>query len=192
VLRRGNTLFDPAWGANETQFLLSSVPSRCGRIRSEFLQRPVGTGCTSNCGGGGNGFVNVTVTSTPSQTLSFPSLAWQILSVQLINGSGGATIVVQGALPPVDFARLQTDSQLLGSAQSVPAGTYTSAKIQLAPSTDPSYFYNSSSATVLGCAPGTVCKIPGTVAGFGATTVTVPLASQLPQMVTLASASTLI
>ncbi len=136
---------------------------------------PVGTGCTSNCGGGGNGFVNVTVTSTPSQTLSFPSLAWQILSVQLINGSGGATIVVQGALPPVDFARLQTDSQLLGSAQSVPAGTYTSAKIQLAPSTDPSYFYNSSSATVLGCAPGTVCKIPGTVAGFGATTVTVPI-----------------
>jgi len=134
-----------------------------------------GTGCTSHCGGGGNGIVNVTVTSTPSQTFSFPFLAWEILSVQLINSSGGATTVVQGALPPVDFARLQTDSQFLGSAQSFPAGTYTSAKIQLAPSTDPSYFFNSSSATLLGCAAGTVCKIPGTVAGFGAATVTVPV-----------------
>jgi hypothetical protein len=132
--------------------------------------------CTVNCGGGGNGSVIVTVTSTPSQTFSFPYLEWGILSVQLINSSGGATTVVAGALPPAEFARLQTDSQFLGKALSpVPAGTYTSAKIQLAPSTAASYFYNGSNATLLGCAPGAVCKIPGTVAGFGATTVTVPV-----------------
>src|SRR5579859_5341879 len=139
---------------------------------------PVLTTCTSNCGGGGGGgtgSVVVTVTSTPSQTFFFPSLDWQILSVQLINSSGGAVVVVQGALPPVDFARLQTDSQFLGSGQSVPAGTYTSAKIQLAPSTASSYFFNSSGATLLGCASGAVCAIPGTVAGFGAATVTVPV-----------------
>jgi hypothetical protein len=132
--------------------------------------------CTVNCGGGGNGSVIVTVTSTPSQTFFFPYLEWGILSVQLINSSGGATTVVAGALPPVEFARLQTDSQFLGKALSpVPAGTYTSAKIQLAPTTAASYFYNSSNATLLGCASGAVCQIPGTVAGFGATTVTVPV-----------------
>jgi len=132
--------------------------------------------CTVNCGGGGNGSVIVTVTSTPSQTFYFPYLEWGILSVQLINSSGGATTVVAGALPPVEFARLQTDSQFLGKALSpVPAGAYTSAKIQLAPTTAASYFYNSSNATLLGCAAGAVCQISGTVAGFGATTVTVPV-----------------
>jgi hypothetical protein len=131
--------------------------------------------CKVNCGGGGNGSVIVTVTSTPSQTFSFPYLEWEISSVQLLNSGTGATIVA-GVLPPVDFARLQTDSQLLGKALSaVPAGSYTSATIKLAPSTAASYFYNSSSATLLGCAPATVCQIPNTVVGFGQTTVTVPV-----------------
>jgi hypothetical protein len=129
--------------------------------------------CTVNCGGSGS--VIATVTSTPSQTFFFPYLEWAISSVQLTNTSGSATIV-QGALPPVDFARLQTDSQFLGKALSaVPAGTYTSATIQLKPSTAASYFYNGSTATLLGCAPATVCQIPNTVPGFGATTVTAPV-----------------
>jgi hypothetical protein len=139
------------------------------------------TVCTVNCGtGGGNGTgsVIVTVTSTPSQTFYFPYLEWEILSVDLINSSGSATIV-SGVLPPLDFARLQTDSQFLGISKSVPAGSYTSAKIQLTPSTASSYFYNSTSATLLGCAAGAVCKIPSTVAGFGAATVTVPVSFTL-------------
>jgi hypothetical protein len=132
-----------------------------------------GTVCVA-CGGGGNAVVNVTVTSTPSQIFYFPFLEWEISSVQLVNTSGTAT-VVQGALPPVDFARLQTDSQFLGTASSVPAGTYTSATIHLAPSTAFSFFYNSSGATLFGCAVGAVCQIPNTVPGFGAATVTVPV-----------------
>ena len=137
---------------------------------------PFKGGCTTNCKNGGTGAVIVTVTSTPSQTFFFPYLEWAITSVDLIDSAGGAVIVVQGALPPVDFARLQSDSQFLGKALSnVPTGTYTSAKIQFGPSTATSYFYNSTSATLLGCAPATVCKIPATVAGFGATTVTVPV-----------------
>jgi len=74
------------------------------------------TVCTVNCGGGGGtGTVNVTVTATPSQAFTFPFLAWQILSVQLFDSSGGGATIVQGVLPPVDFARLQTDSQFLGT-----------------------------------------------------------------------------
>jgi hypothetical protein len=128
--------------------------------------------CTVNCGGSGT--VIVTVTSTPSQTFYFPFLEWVISSVQLVNTSG-TTTVIQGAPPPVEFARLQTDSQFLGKASSVPAGTYTSATIHLAPSTAFSFFYNSSNATLLGCAPGATCQIPNTVPGFGAATVTVPV-----------------
>lgn len=127
-------------------------------------------------GGGTTAAVIVTVTSTPSQTFLFPSLNWAITSVDLIDSAGNAVIVVQGALPPVDFARLQSDSQFLGiTLSNIPTGTYTSVKIQLAPSTATSYFYNSTSSTLLGCAPATVCKIPATVAGFGATTVTAPV-----------------
>ena len=134
------------------------------------------TVCTVNCGGGGGtGTVNVTVTSTPSNTFFFPFLAWEITSVQLINGSGSGATIVQGALPPVDFARLQPDSQFLGTGNTVPAGTYTSAKIQLAPSTAASFFFNSTGSTLLGCAAGAVCQIPSTVAGFAAATVTVPV-----------------
>jgi hypothetical protein len=131
--------------------------------------------CQVNCGGGnGTGNVIVTVTSTPSTTFSFPYLDWEITSIQLISSSASPTIL-QAPLPPTDFARLQTDSQFLGSAKSVPAGVYSSAKIQLKPSTVSSYFYNSSNATLLGCAAGATCAIPNTVAGFGATTVTVPI-----------------
>ena len=128
--------------------------------------------CTVNCGGSGT--VIVTVTSTPSQTFYFPFLEWVISSVQLSNSSS-TTTVIQGAPPPVEFARLQTDSQFLGKASSVPAGTYTSAIIHLAPSTAFSFFYNSSNATLFGCAPGATCQITNTVPGFGAATVTVPV-----------------
>jgi len=149
--------------------LTSSIFAACSGKPGGVVCPPAG------CVVGGNGSVIVTVTSTPSQTFFFPSLEWAISSVQLLNSGTGATIVA-GALPPVDFARLQTDSQLLGKALSpVPAGAYTSAKIQLAPSTAASYFYNSSNATLLGCAPATVCQIPNTVVGFGQTTVTVPV-----------------
>jgi hypothetical protein len=137
--------------------------------------KSTGGGGGGGGGGTGTGSVIVTVTSTPSQTFYFPFLSWQILSVGLVNGSGSLTTVVSGALPIAEFARLQTDSQFLNIGKSIPAGTYTNAKIQLAPSTNPSYFYNSSNATLLGCASGAVCQIPGTVSGFGATTVTVPV-----------------
>lgn len=139
------------------------------------------SGLPNNGGGGGGGGtgtgnVIVTVTSTPSQTFFFPFLDWQISSVQLINGTGGAVTIVQGSLPPVEFARLQSDSQFLGKSLSpIPAGTYTSAKIQLAPSTVSSYFFNSTNATLLGCAAGAVCAVPSTVPGFGAATITVPV-----------------
>ena len=126
-------------------------------------------------GGGGNGtaFVNVTVTAKPSSTFSFVSLNMPIGLMNLITSTGSSTPLVGGALPFGDFVRLQTDSVYLGHA-SIGTTSYTKLQVQFnTPLT--SYFYNSSGATLLGCASGKVCTIPSTVSGFGATTVTVPI-----------------
>lgn len=129
-------------------------------------------------GGGGNTgttFLNLTVTSAPSLTFSFPSLVWPIGDITLIDASGNAISLggSTGVAFP-DFTRLQTDSLYLGHT-TVTSTTYSSLKVQLnAPLSG--YFYNSSNgATLLGCAAGTVCLIPPTVPGYGATTVTVPI-----------------
>jgi hypothetical protein len=132
-------------------------------------------GGTGGGGGGNNGntFLNVTVTSTPSPLFSFPSLNWQIGAIDMVNSAGTSITLVSGGLPVSDFARLQTDSLYLGHV-TIAATSYTSLKVQLnAPLF--SYFYNSTSGTLFGCPTGTVCMIPGTVPGFGATTVTVPI-----------------
>jgi uncharacterized protein DUF5666 len=129
-------------------------------------------------GGGGNNngtaFVNIFVTSTPSSTFSFPSLNWPVDNVFIIDGKGN-TISLGGtsgvAFP--DFARLQTDSTYVGHA-TLAATNYTNLKVELgAPLA--SYFYNNTNATLLGCAVGTVCLIPNTVAGLGSATITIPI-----------------
>jgi hypothetical protein len=137
---------------------------------------PKGTSGGGGGGGGGTGtetLVNVTLTSTPSQTFSFPALYWDIGSVALIDSSGNTKSLGHFPLPAPDFARLQTDSLFLTS-NSIAAGNYTKLQIQLnAPLF--SYFYNNTNASLLGCAPATVCLIPTTVPGFSASSVTVPV-----------------
>jgi hypothetical protein len=126
-------------------------------------------------GGGGNGtaFVNVTITSTPSSTFSFVALNLQIGAMNLITSSGTSTPLVSGSLPLSDFVRMQTDSVYLGHG-TVAATSYTKLQVQFGtPLT--SYFYNGGTSSLLGCAVGTVCTIPSTVTGFGATTITVPI-----------------
>jgi hypothetical protein len=134
------------------------------------------TGGGGGGGGGGNNgsaFVNVTITSTPSTTFSFVALNLHIGAINLITSSGTSTPFLSGALPEGDFVRMQTDSVSLGHA-TVGATSYTKMQVQFGPPLS-SYFYNSTNATLLGCAVGRVCMIPSTVSGFGASTVTVPI-----------------
>jgi hypothetical protein len=162
---------------NKSFLLAILVPALA--LCSCYHQFPSGSGGGGTGGGGGGGntetLVNLTVTSTPSQTFSFPSLTWDIGSVALIDSSGNVRSIVHFPLPAPDFARLQTDSLYLGS-NSIANGSYTKLQIQL---NFPlfSYFYNSSTSTLLGCAPATVCQIPSTVPGFTSTAspITVPI-----------------
>src|SRR5208282_268044 len=122
----------------------------------------------------GNAFVNVTITSTPSSTFSFPSLTWPIGAMNIIDSSGNSVALGgTSGIGSLDLARLQTDSFYLGHA-TVKAASYTSLQVQFNTPLS-SYFYNSSSATLLGCLSGAVCLVPSTVPGFGSSTVTVPI-----------------
>jgi hypothetical protein len=135
-----------------------------------------GGGGSGGGGGGnnnGNTFLNVTVTSTPSTTFSFPSLNWQIGSLSLVTSGGTTASLGSPPFPLMDFVRLQTDSAILGHS-TVAATTYSFLQVQFnAPLS--SYFFNGSSSSLLGCLPSVVCLIPNTVPGFGANTVTVPI-----------------
>jgi hypothetical protein len=136
---------------------------------------PKGNGGGGGGGGGstGNTLLNITVTTTPSQTFSFPSLNWQIVGLSLTNSAGTTVSLLSAASPFLDFARLQTDSAYLGNT-SIASTSYTSMQVRLNASLS-DYFYNSTNASLLGCAPGTVCLIPSTVPGFGAATINVPI-----------------
>jgi hypothetical protein len=131
-------------------------------------------------GGGGNNngntILNLFVTATPSTTFSFPGITWQIDNISLVN-SAGTTISLGGGFgaPFLTYPQLQTDSAYFGPS-TVKATTYTKLLVTLGTPLF-SYFYNSSNATLLGCAPGVVCQIPSTVAGFAAnsTPVSVPI-----------------
>jgi hypothetical protein len=150
----------------------------CISLSSCYHEFPAGGG-----GGGGNNngnaFLNVTVTSTPSTTFSFPSLSWQIGNVLLFNTAGASTSIAGGVDSPIfDFARLQTDSTYLGHVF-VGATNYNKIQVQFNSPPRFSYVYNSTNATLFSginaCAPGLVCLIPNTVPGFSASTVTVPI-----------------
>lgn len=144
-------------------------------MTSCYHEFPGGGGGSTGGGGGGTGntILNVTLTSTPSSTVSFVKLNWSIGAINLINAAGQPTALTLSTSQVPELVRLQTDSLFLGQT-TIPAGSYTNLQLQFnAPAT--SYFYNSTNATLLGCASRLVCSIPGTVAGFGASTVTVPI-----------------
>jgi hypothetical protein len=154
-------------------FLFLTIAA-CLSLISCYHEFPKGGG---GGGGGGNNngntFLNITVSSTPSTTFSFPSLTWQIGGLSLINSAGTSVQLTGASAPLLNFTTLQTDSSYLGH-MTIGATSYTKLQVQF---NTPlfSYFYNSTNATLLGCASGVVCLIPNTVPGFSAGTVTVPI-----------------
>src|SRR5580692_10626043 len=96
----------------------------CISLCSCYHEFSTGGGGGGGGGNNGNTFLNVTITSTPSTTFSFPSLNWQIGGLSLINSAGTAVAIPNGAPPLLDFARLQTDSADFGHA-TIAATSYT-------------------------------------------------------------------
>jgi hypothetical protein len=143
----------------------------CASLSSCYHQ--IGTG-SGGGGGGGNGtsLLNITVTSTPSQTFSLVNFGLQITTLGVTNTAGIVTTVISDPLiPPAELVRLQSDSHYLGASH-IAAGAYTNVIIHY--SQPAGSFYNSTNATLLGCAPATVCAIPPTTPGFVGGGITIP------------------
>jgi len=133
--------------------------------------------CT-DCDGKGNAKVTVTIFDTLPAGTSLLSFSLPIAGITLTPSSGSdVSIYSPTTVQPTEVTRLQTDSSLLVSAASVPAGSYTAMNITIAGTSGVfinntgatiSYTLNGSSAT---CVNFQVCNLP---AG-AATTVKVPI-----------------
>ena len=137
--------------------------------------------CT-DCGPSGNANVTVTIFDTPPAGTTVLSFNLPIVGITLTPSSGSAvSIYAPTAVQPTEVTRLQTDSTLLVSAASVPAGSYTGLNITIA--TTSGTFINASGSSITYTLNGSsktclnlnVCNLP---AG-AATTVTVPISLTL-------------
>jgi len=134
--------------------------------------------CTTNCGGGGNANVTITMFDTPPSGTSVLEFSLPIVGISLTPSSGTAVSVYSPTtIIPFELTRLQTDSSLIASAASVPSGTYTSLNITIgatsgiwvnASTSNITYTLNGASVT---CKSAAVCTLPS----GAATTVSVPI-----------------
>ena len=142
---------------------------------------PKNGGCTTNCGGG-NANVTITLFDTPPNGTNVLSFTLPIVGISLTPSSGAAvSVYAPSTIAPFELTHLQTDSALVVSAVSVPAGTYTALNITISATsgiwintsgTGISYTLNGSTVT---CVNGAVCVLPP----GAATTVSVPMSLTL-------------
>ncbi len=119
--------------------------------------------CTTNCGGGGNASLSLTISDTPPTNTSVVSFSLPIIGITLTPTSGSA-VPVFSSNPSTDFelTRLQTDTNLVVANVTIAAGTYTAVNVTVAA---PSGVYvNSSGATVGACVNTAVCGMTGSAA----------------------------
>ena len=120
-------------------------------------------GCVSNCSSGGS--VSVVLTATPpapSDGLSLQVFTATITGITLTPSGGGSPVPVNlnSATYLAEFTRVTSDSTLLASSVSVPAGTYTQMTITF--SAPLVAFCTQSNPGVPGCAAASLTSIAGT------------------------------
>ncbi|HKV79719.1 MAG TPA: DUF4382 domain-containing protein [Candidatus Sulfotelmatobacter sp.] len=118
--------------------------------------------------------MSITLRDLPPAGVSILSFTLSVAGVSLTPSSG--TLVTVPITPTsYEMALLQTDSRLVGSNLSVPAGAYTSINVTVTVSSG--VFINTSGATVGKCANGAVCALPS----GAATTIQVPISLTLTE-----------
>jgi hypothetical protein len=128
--------------------------------------------CSTNCGGGGNATLSISLYDLPPAGVSILSFTLPIAGITL-TPSSGSNVTVPITPTSYEMTRLQTDSTLVGKNLSVPAGTYTSINVTVTASSG--VFINTSGATIGTCANGAVCDMPS----GAATTIQVPISLTL-------------
>jgi Domain of unknown function (DUF4382) len=128
--------------------------------------------CVTNCGGGGNASLSVSISDKPPANTTVVSFTLPITGIKLTTASGTSVSVFSPSSPAnFELTRLQSDSDVVVTNASVAAGTYTSLSVAFG--TPSGTFINNSGAQVGNCPaanPFSVCGITGTF-----TTITVPI-----------------
>ena len=130
-------------------------------------------GCSTGCGSG-NANLSVTLFDLPPTGVSILSFILPVAGISL-TASSGTLVAVPITPTSYEMTRHQTDSTLVGSNLSVPAGTYTSINVTV--TTSSGVFINTSGATVGKCTNGAVCPLPS----GAATTIQVPISLTLTE-----------
>src|SRR6267154_80142 len=118
--------------------------------------------CTVNCGGGGTATLSVTFTAaplTPPPNTNLLSFFVDVNTITLTPATGAAiNIPLNATAVGVDLPRLQSDSIFLGTAATVPAGSYSGITLSIS---NPVVTFCTQTLGNLGCAPNSVSTISG-------------------------------
>jgi hypothetical protein len=134
--------------------------------------------CTTNCGGGGNSKLSLTISDTPPTNTSIVSFSLPIIGITLTPSKGSAVSVFSpSSSAKYELTRLQSDTNLIASNVNVAAGTYTAVNVTVAAPS--AVFINSSGATVGTCLNNAVCTLTGSAA-----TITYTFTSGSPLILT--------
>lgn len=167
---------------------LKSLLCVLGLAFSLYLTGCSGVGDRGGGGGGGGGggtgtgnaAVSVSISDTTPSGGSVLSFTMPIIGISLVDSSGKSQALFSSTTAAnVELTRLQTDSDLIASSVSVPAGTYTAVNVTVAGPT--AVLANTSGSAIGTCAAGTtntatLCQLTGIA---GTMTFTFPTTSQL-------------
>jgi len=127
--------------------------------------------CTTNCGGGGNATLNLTLSDTPPTGTSILSFTMAIAGISLTPSTGSQVSVFSSG--NFELTHLQSDSTPIAVGVSVPVGSYTAINVTLGTSTG--IFINASGSSIIvagkTCAANAICSLPN----GAATTITIPI-----------------
>ncbi|HET7108323.1 MAG TPA: DUF4382 domain-containing protein [Candidatus Acidoferrum sp.] len=149
---------------NPRKYLVFAV---CAAVLSLSACSGLHNGCTTNCGGNGDALLSVSISDTPPTNTTILSFTLPITGIKLTS-STGTDVPVFSSTANFELTRLQSDSDIVVTNASVPAGNYTSLTVAFG--SPKGVFINSSSSTVGTCVAGAVCPISGTF-----TNITVPV-----------------
>ena len=138
--------------------------------------------CTTNCTGGGNANVTITIYDTPPSGASILSFSLPIVGISLTPQTGSPVSVYSpSAIQPTELTRLATDSSLVVSSASVASGNYTSLTVTIGATSGVFVNYSGSPITYMlngstfTCVKFAVCQLP---AG-AATSISIPISLTL-------------
>jgi hypothetical protein len=147
----------------------------CGVLFALTSCSGVKTVCTTNCGGGGNATLNLTLSDTPPTGVNIVSFTLPIVGISLTPSTGSPVSVFSTG--NFELTHLQSDSAPIAVGVSVPAGSYTSINVTLG--TSSGIFVNASGSTITygtnTCVANAVCALPG----GAATTISIPVTLSL-------------